>query len=426
MKIHKYDIKWLLILSIISILLLGCSQLETQEATPTDNTSLAEAPKVTEEPLCKSPYIEYKKGDCCVDSNNNKICDNDEEEKEGLTNLTVVTLTLYNNLSGGYLIFTPQHKKILIDNTYPLFSEDFIQQSKEENNIDYVFKSRGNSEITSDRDIKIDDSLVFKSFVTPSRVIFRLDYKNASFLFLDDCKKGCFEFLKDKDIQSDILILEGEVNENILSQVGPKIIISNQSISDIDYSIKTYNRNQNMVGVISEGSKYFITLDDINRDEPTKQTSESNSVVGVPNELPEKQEDMQHYDCEEKAKELIPTKLRFGKTRSSESWFISYENLGWKDGTQIQQINYFQIKTGSKQGQNVNYYYSDYNDYFPMMLRYTKVITDNSGQITGSNAFDITNLTFRPLDGTIEESDIYTKLQEFELIDYDFQDCKFG
>ena len=27
---------------------------------------------------CNEPYIEYKKGDCCLDSNKNKICDNDE------------------------------------------------------------------------------------------------------------------------------------------------------------------------------------------------------------------------------------------------------------------------------------------------------------------------------------------------------------
>jgi len=31
---------------------------------------------------CKSPYIEYKLGECCLDSNGNNICDNDEKQEE--------------------------------------------------------------------------------------------------------------------------------------------------------------------------------------------------------------------------------------------------------------------------------------------------------------------------------------------------------
>ncbi len=30
---------------------------------------------------CKSPYIEFKLGECCLDSNSNNICDNDEEKE---------------------------------------------------------------------------------------------------------------------------------------------------------------------------------------------------------------------------------------------------------------------------------------------------------------------------------------------------------
>lgn len=39
------------------------------------------APKVTK-PLCNTPYIEFKAGECCLDSDNNKICDSDEVKKE--------------------------------------------------------------------------------------------------------------------------------------------------------------------------------------------------------------------------------------------------------------------------------------------------------------------------------------------------------
>jgi len=34
-----------------------------------------------QEPICKSPYIEYKIGECCLDQNYNSICDNDEPQQ---------------------------------------------------------------------------------------------------------------------------------------------------------------------------------------------------------------------------------------------------------------------------------------------------------------------------------------------------------
>ena|SRR3989344_1577277 len=35
-----------------------------------------------EKPLCTQPYFEYKQGECCLDENNNKICDRDEQKEE--------------------------------------------------------------------------------------------------------------------------------------------------------------------------------------------------------------------------------------------------------------------------------------------------------------------------------------------------------
>ena len=40
-------------------------------------------------PVCQSPYIEYKKGDCCLDTNDNKICD----KEETITTTVVLTTT---------------------------------------------------------------------------------------------------------------------------------------------------------------------------------------------------------------------------------------------------------------------------------------------------------------------------------------------
>jgi len=34
---------------------------------------------------CNSPYFEYKTGECCLDKDNNRICDSDEEPKEEVT-----------------------------------------------------------------------------------------------------------------------------------------------------------------------------------------------------------------------------------------------------------------------------------------------------------------------------------------------------
>ncbi len=57
--------KLIVILFIVSLLILsGCAK--------------------KEESLCKTPYFEYKTGECCLDINSNQICDNDEiiEESE--------------------------------------------------------------------------------------------------------------------------------------------------------------------------------------------------------------------------------------------------------------------------------------------------------------------------------------------------------
>ena len=53
---------FIILVLVISIFLVGCAN-------------------QIEKPLCSSPYIEYQKGNCCLDSNNNSICDNDEKNE---------------------------------------------------------------------------------------------------------------------------------------------------------------------------------------------------------------------------------------------------------------------------------------------------------------------------------------------------------
>tara|TARA_Y100000310_G_scaffold246869_1_gene252304 strand:- start:9052 stop:9828 length:777 start_codon:yes stop_codon:yes gene_type:complete len=49
-------------------------------------SACSKGPIITEESFCKIPYLEYKKGECCLDQNNNILCDTDELniEKEKL------------------------------------------------------------------------------------------------------------------------------------------------------------------------------------------------------------------------------------------------------------------------------------------------------------------------------------------------------
>ncbi|MAF50470.1 MAG: hypothetical protein CMH64_00090 [Nanoarchaeota archaeon] len=60
--------KNLILLGFLIVLVSGCVQ------TPTGGVVM----EPVEEFYCNSPYIEYQKGNCCLDQNNNNVCDNDE------------------------------------------------------------------------------------------------------------------------------------------------------------------------------------------------------------------------------------------------------------------------------------------------------------------------------------------------------------
>lgn len=85
------QMKKILFSVLIMLVLLGCSaQLPEQEQQPVIKV---------EQPTCKTPYIEFKVGECCLDTNNNAVCDTDEtteeqaEPEETLTENTTTNLT---------------------------------------------------------------------------------------------------------------------------------------------------------------------------------------------------------------------------------------------------------------------------------------------------------------------------------------------
>jgi len=73
----------LLIIILISLIFLtGCSNGKnnlTDNAIIINQTNVSSSLIIEEISICNFPYIEYKKGDCCLDNNSNKICDKDEQ-----------------------------------------------------------------------------------------------------------------------------------------------------------------------------------------------------------------------------------------------------------------------------------------------------------------------------------------------------------
>jgi len=81
---------WLLLILLISITIAGCSELGSNF-------------KSSKGVVCESPYIRFEDG-CCLDKDDNKICDNDESnvkkepERENITlPVTFVKIGVCNN-----------------------------------------------------------------------------------------------------------------------------------------------------------------------------------------------------------------------------------------------------------------------------------------------------------------------------------------
>ena len=61
---------------------------------PIPETPTGKVIKEPEKPVCNKPYFEFRKNDCCLDKNNNSICDIDEKTETAKDEATVEKKTL--------------------------------------------------------------------------------------------------------------------------------------------------------------------------------------------------------------------------------------------------------------------------------------------------------------------------------------------
>lgn len=108
-------------LFVLSVMIIGCAQ----------------------EQLCKAPYIEYKIGECCLDTNSNNICDNDETVPVEITFQENVT---DSNETAEMIINEPEeicdlkilsNPKCIEDNEKVYLKQEFI--GVDCNNFEYVY-----------------------------------------------------------------------------------------------------------------------------------------------------------------------------------------------------------------------------------------------------------------------------------------------
>ena len=92
-------------------------------------------------------------------------------------------------------------------------------------------------------------------------IVFKLEYNDASFLFLGDCRGACFDKIRDEGIESDVLKLNGYAPQGIIDEVSPKIIIYDKLSNDTikPSGVKVYSKADGTVLIMSDGSRYFIS-----------------------------------------------------------------------------------------------------------------------------------------------------------------------
>ena len=86
---------------ILLALLVACSQVSKDVSPKQNNKS---------EPFCKGDYFEWKTNECCLDMNNNQICDKDENT----TKNEVTILVQLNSTVKPKEKKTQSHKLMLI------------------------------------------------------------------------------------------------------------------------------------------------------------------------------------------------------------------------------------------------------------------------------------------------------------------------
>ena len=83
---------------------------------------------------CKSPYMEFKKGECCLDANTNNICDNDEslvEEKTTESEVVAEIIGISDKPTGEYKVLTMKNNVIVVPNIFLYEGQESIDKKNE-------------------------------------------------------------------------------------------------------------------------------------------------------------------------------------------------------------------------------------------------------------------------------------------------------
>jgi beta-lactamase superfamily II metal-dependent hydrolase len=117
----------------------------------------------------------------------------------------------------------------------------------------------------------VEDGLEINAFVpyknesnglsADDTIVFRMDYADASFLFLGDCSGVCFDKIRNENIKADVLKANGVVTQEVIDAVSPKIIvydtITGGTIKPV--GTKIYSKADGTVMIMTDGEKYYIS-----------------------------------------------------------------------------------------------------------------------------------------------------------------------
>ena len=132
--------------------------------------------------------------------------------------------------------------------------------------------------------------------------------------------------------------------------------------------------------------------------------------------------------CENRAKELIPSKLTMFNYDGG-----VIKNFKWNDGSLASNHMgssdiHLHYSTGSNEGENVNLYYPRIQWYFEdSSLGYSKQIVAPDGTVNGFTQFSVT-LILKPIprsEGKYTPSIASYDTLDFEVVDIKFNSCKW-
>ncbi|MBW3022805.1 MBL fold metallo-hydrolase [Candidatus Woesearchaeota archaeon] len=123
--------------------------------------------------------------------------------------------------------------------------------------------------INKSDEIDVDENLKFEVFVPyeneslgspeDDTLVFRLEYGDASFLFLGDCTETCLENLGDADLDVDVVKTNSILSNETLERISPKVIVFKKIPENFTSEAKLYDSADGALKIVSDGSKYYIS-----------------------------------------------------------------------------------------------------------------------------------------------------------------------